>query len=569
MLVRLSQLIWGLPLEDYVSYHGFHGSREKHGTVPRQLASAAVQRISSFAGDLEALYPMKVTQEVSLEMLHDVLIMSHDPETYNIFLYPGLASGCITLMTTMKNGEKASPFSYEYGYLCFRILLFSLGATLLSRLGDHDFKQAIKMMVDPQYDLCLLSDVFSVRVADSLIDIVPMAGQEVNCNCSWILGWSHHESHPPCDRIISPERARVLIEMLWEDRADFLKVMSRTFTPGLAVLAFLNWQYACIEKKSANANHDLLEHTNEIHHRCLLVASTSQDNLMMRVTDQLYVLNGGKNLFQKLDDSRGTLEAYVLRLSSTNLLIYGPVPIVMLSTLLEFVAPNLAMDVEDLLPSVFGATLRRLWESLRGEEFNYDPLVIGVALTFEQFKVMFKSFQERNISRPAIAKILEELFENSFFDLIASLFMLLHPDAEGDRMVENTNFNLIQTTKAMVDELSMATPRELIETHFRNYALSYIKVYYHFDQLYSCIDPKDRIEHPCPRGKHYKACLEMWADLVVILGQDVTIMQVRQRSSVCMYKQCQDPTGLSRLGAIYACPRCFISSYCSTRCQVG
>ncbi|KDN35994.1 hypothetical protein RSAG8_11145, partial [Rhizoctonia solani AG-8 WAC10335] len=499
--------------------------------------------------------------------------MSRDPDTYKIFLSPGLASGCITLMATVEEGGKASPFSYEYGYLCFRLLLFSLGASLLSRSGDRKLEEVVRMMEDPRYAICFIADIFSARIAESLRNLVPLASQQADCD--WILGWGAPGPHPRYDQIISREQTKILFNMLWEDRVNFLRAMFLTFTPGLSVLSFLNWRHTCLEKKSAEANHDLLKRTSEIQWRCLLVTTTNQDGLMIGITDHFcamtkFVPAKGKSMFQKSEDPRGILEAYISRLAPTNLAMYDSLSMAMLPALLELVVPNLGTDVEDLLPTLFEVTLSRLWEALREEECTYDSVIVCIALTLEQFRTMFKTLRAINITRPTIARILEELVQGSLLDFIASLFLLLNPDAEENTREDNTNFNLIQTTKAMIDELGMSSPLDLLKFHFRDYAMSWPRIYDQFDQLRFCTnDPRDLTERHRLRDKHYRACMAMWTDLMEILGQEDNIQQSRELSGACVYDQCQDPGGQGGLGAFYACPRCLASSYCSTRCQIG
>ncbi|CAE6540984.1 unnamed protein product [Rhizoctonia solani] len=435
MLIPVSELLWGQPLERYANTYGILGAmrREIHGNNPRQLARAAVEKICYYAGSHEAsLKPMDVVQKVSLEMLYAVFRMSHDPNTYDLFLSPGLASGCITLMA-VKGDEKASPFRYEYGYLCFRILLFSLGASILTRLGDSHLKVVLKLMEDPRYANCAISDIFSAQTAQLLSERMFSATHEADCD--WILGWESHLSHPRSAQIISRQKAKSLIDVLWEDRVDFLRAMRLTFTPVLAPLLFLNWRYACLENTSASANSDTFRRAREIHWRCLLVVTSNQDNPVRKITDCFCVslrFHPGKRstMFPKSQDSKEILEAYISRLTPTNLAMYDPLFAPTLPPLLDLVTPNFEISVEDLLPTLFGVTINRLWEVLRVDNCTYDDAILPIALTFEQIRVMFKLLREKYITRRTLALILEQLVQRSFLDLIASLFLSLDPDAE-------------------------------------------------------------------------------------------------------------------------------------------
>ncbi|KAH7325415.1 hypothetical protein B0J17DRAFT_224527 [Rhizoctonia solani] len=289
-------------------------------------------------------------------------------------------------MKTIKSDGRSSLFSHEYGFVLFQILLFSLGSSFLSRSGGHNVKNAREMMVDPRYFAAPISDIFFAHVASSLYEVIMEVGPEHQCD--WIFGWGDHARD---DQIISQDQTKSLIDMLWEDRVDFMRAMSSTFTPGLAALSFLNWRYTRLNHKSSRPNHDLLKRTSEIHWHCALITGSSQDSLVMEITDQFCILANlvpakGKSMFQRSEGGRAILEAYISRLTPTNLAMYRPLPITMLPMVLELIVPNLETGVDDLLPSLLKVTLDRLWEVLREEKFTYNPLLACIGLTLEQIR---------------------------------------------------------------------------------------------------------------------------------------------------------------------------------------
>ncbi|KAJ1300873.1 hypothetical protein OPQ81_002511 [Rhizoctonia solani] len=538
MLVPLSQFIWGRPLEQYVGSYGLGVAqpRATHSTTARRLADAAVKRICHYDGASGAsLRPLVVTQDVTIGSLDAVLRMSHDPGAYHIFLTPKLAGGCIALMSTIKSGQKSSPFSYEYGYLCFRILSFSLCVSLLFRSGESNLRSTIKLLEDPRYVTCLASDILSAQVARALHDAI--MEDDAVYGCDWIIGRGASKSRPRYDPLLSPEQNQKLVDMIWEDRVDFLRVMTLTFTPELAGLMFLNWRYACREHKPEKPNYDLLRRTSEIHWRCMLITPTNQDILVIKIADRFSVMSNHlpgreKSLFQKSEGSRDILEAYISRLAPTNLIMYDPVPIVMLTLLLEIVVPNLEPGLDTLFPTLFRVTIVRLWEALRGEQFMYQPLVVGIALIFEHFKAMFRSLGESEINRSTVARILEVLDKEGFLDLIASLLVSLDPNAEEDTPEDNTNFNIRNTIRTMVDQLGLMAPPDLLQLYFQDYAANWPKIYNHFQQLrFGVDDPADQTEGRRRRNKHYDACMELWLESSETLEQMDNIQQIRKIST--------------------------------------
>jgi hypothetical protein len=136
-----------------------------------------------------------------------------------------------TLLTLPK------PFSYEYGYLCFKIFTISLGICLLER--SHKLETTITdMMSEPKADLLL---VLSLHVSLLVCDEIRAAGGGDRCDL--ILGWVRLDDHGQQDSLVPKSDVTSLLTLLWNDRKFFLKALISTHSPGLSAVIFLLWRY--------------------------------------------------------------------------------------------------------------------------------------------------------------------------------------------------------------------------------------------------------------------------------------------------------------------------------------
>jgi hypothetical protein len=66
--------------------------------------------------------------------------------------------------------------------------------------------------------------------------------------------------------------------------------------------------------------------------------------------------------------------------------MYAPLPVTAIPLLLRLVVPHVEPGTEDLLPSLFGLSIARLWNAVLNKETNDDTLVDGIRITFAHFR---------------------------------------------------------------------------------------------------------------------------------------------------------------------------------------
>ncbi|CAE6487845.1 unnamed protein product [Rhizoctonia solani] len=567
MLARTHQPhpLWGRPLGSYTdTYQLSAARREIHGTMPRVLANAAATQIGACANLIYTRSSTNTSEPVTFQTLETIAKMADDLDTYKHFLSPRLMDGCIALMQTVKVSGKTSPFSYEYGYLCFRIFLFSLGTYML--LASDGLEFAIdNMFRSPEIESPL---VFSSHVA-SVVQVQSQRATQ-GLDCDSILGWGLSDNKP----LVSPEHAKALIEILWDDRANMLKALMSTYTPALSGLLFLMWRYIYLDasrRKPPKPDMDLVKRITEIHFRCMLVATSDQGGPLVRIGDDLCELmeitsGEGIMMFSKSNDSQTIFEAYIKLLDPVDTRIYAPPNILMITILLELLVSNMGPGLEAFLPSVFVVTTGRFWRAWLGKEESQTMLLGSIGMMLEHFKSLLQTNSRSSVLSHSVQKdILESFAKSDVLDLVAAAMLSLNPNAD-----ENLNFNLWKIVQTTFEKIGACHTPALLEECFRDYAVDWLKVQHQFIIRGTCMEIHNRQNTAGQRRKkHYEACNGVWDLMARMLRQKESIERARKSGTGCMFLRCQDPIGINSKPSNFACSKCKAVPYCSRRCQSG
>jgi hypothetical protein len=114
----------------------------------------------------------------------------------------------------------------------------------------------------------------------------------------------------------------------------------------------------------------------------------------------------------------------------------------------------------------------------------------------------------------------------------------------------------------MFSQLAKTMPRQVLESHFRDYVPEWLKYKRHLFSLGYCITDDPRAD------LHYRGCYDTWISMARSLGLENDIRQAERLKVGCFYARCPNPAGISGLGARFACDSCGAAAYCEKRCQV-
>ncbi|KAF8704760.1 hypothetical protein RHS03_05823, partial [Rhizoctonia solani] len=507
------------------------------------IAATASLRLGELSDSISSLDPAQIVEQVNVTTLESILKMAEDVDTYQYFKSQRLIGGCIALMQKIKVEEKSS------GSAELRV----------RRIMQQNTRQT------PGIECPL---VLSSHVAQIVRQEIHAASQGLECDS--MLGWGTSEDHP----LASDEHVKALVQMLRDDRANLLRVLSSAYSPAISGLSFLLWRYIYLDAQrrfrdgSERGSPDipLIKRIMEIHFGCALVVTSDQGEPMLSIADELCELLGitpgeGDRLFPRSpdpDDSRMIFEAYVSRLAPPDTRIYAPVSVMLAIILPELVVANMRPGLEGLLSTVFQVTVERFWNAWNQREELETMLIGSTGMMFEHIKSLLQPTLRTSVLSPSVQKdILEAFVKGDLADLAGSVLFALNANAIENTPDSDTNYNLMKTIQTTFDTIGTTHTAAILEKCFRDYAPDWIKVQRPFVVCGMCMDlhtDRDRTVTTTPSAA---------------LRLKDQIARVRRAWNGCVFLRCQDPIGIDRRGVAYACSECKALSYCSVRCQAG
>ncbi|CAE6417396.1 unnamed protein product [Rhizoctonia solani] len=278
---------WGLKhFESLRSYH-MDTADQVIKLTPSVWAAAqqAINAVSRVAESHTKEDIVKMANQVNLKMLYRILTLMHSMEGMcRLAEYPSVITGCIKLLSTVQ----PTPFSYEYGYLCYNILELTLGACFFSRSqGSEMMWMTLSMGVMPDYPPVM---EFSEHIDGAVEQEIQFMVEENEPEYTdWTLGWADFPGQPTKAPLVSLSDAHSLLLSLWGDRRSFFGLIATTFTPCMTVIAHLLWRfvrYECVVKKKPPS--ELVVPFTEILWRFMLGAGSGQQETLIYLLDQIH-----------------------------------------------------------------------------------------------------------------------------------------------------------------------------------------------------------------------------------------------------------------------------------------
>ncbi|EUC55420.1 hypothetical protein RSOL_115360 [Rhizoctonia solani AG-3 Rhs1AP] len=259
-----------------------------------------------------------------------------------------LVAGCVELLLCVK----PSPFYYEYGYLCFRIMIISLNACLL-KYANH---------LDPNF--ALLKDGFEhskASISFLWIACASFLTIELTGSARQILGLYVGPPSKWNITLLEKHKLESLLDILYVDRKNFTIALKGTRSLGLSGFMYVLWKFVETERTSMN-NYEqkLLGPYNQILHRYYLVLpkfkyELEATQLVCRLVDMppcTLKPDGPVDL----EDSKNVVRSYIQHLEHTN-----EIDIPQYLRFMAFFEPFMILGCEDLITGAFKATMQAVW----------------------------------------------------------------------------------------------------------------------------------------------------------------------------------------------------------------
>ncbi|CAE6414596.1 unnamed protein product [Rhizoctonia solani] len=439
---------WGPPLEEYALRYT-KASIMARETLEEDIMNSArecIQTITAISKEEDQVKLDLLASKVSLEMLHSLLLLYLSCHGVIYLAQPSLVSGCIKLMRTIKVDDMISPFSYEYGYICFNIAKMALGVCLIEKFNGQNIIELIesirgdyKTKDNPSILTEFLSVLFVQETAKSL---------KGDPRCDWIFGWSNppvHGGHPKL--IVSESDALDLMDILWNDRKLFLKTLLSAYTPGASIMILLIWQRMLRNGLQSDLAGRIpqIESFLDLSWRFSLVATPCDYGLVIRMGNSA-MFHYAKLAASAVDapDSRTIINAYIQGIPVIqDTLFYRQTATAIYPHLPRFVMCNILPGTEHIFPALIETMLSRMWEMILWEDIHHLFSALDIIISGVDDLLLF--LQLHAPPAPVMQLVLEELAEQDLLGLVGFAVNRLDPSRQSNPVVMHygtpLNFN--------------------------------------------------------------------------------------------------------------------------------
>ncbi|CUA68409.1 Mixed-amyrin synthase [Pisum sativum] [Rhizoctonia solani] len=519
----------------------------KRGTL-RELALGAIQEIRNLADvNVDQRTYTDIISGISLEKLKAVLAIAHFRGGLDNFTSPKLIAGCIELMSSVQ----PSPFLYEYGYVCFRLLNIALSACLIKRACES--KETFTV---PKKD-------FLNNSASALWDICAFViSEELSGNTGISSGVPHSKSLGYWTApLLEKSRLDRLLTMLHADQQNFTVALTETKTLGLSGLIYVLWKF--VESEEVDMDRSLHQEWILRPFLCILFRywlAMPHFNYEFQAMRRIYfpkdpslIITYGQPI--NLEDSINVIRAY-----STLLESHESIELMDCGKIMSFITPFVTIGCEDLVPDMFMATIRVLWKRLLVPKSEAHHIVMSFVGLMEGFiKILTRLRVSSADTRPWTTKLARIFVDNDVLDLVLRLTLI----TPTQMLADPTDYRAIMiqpkyVTRALVSIVRML-PNQYLVRCFRESAAFYDWKFYleHFELCTS----RDPMRKAYPMENACNTLLVQLCDELLGKAWSKKISAARP-SGTCNYPRCPSPfgaefTSFESLGALY----------CSTRCQ--
>ncbi|CAE6477875.1 unnamed protein product [Rhizoctonia solani] len=507
----------------------------------------ALQKISRLSSESYTLVQTDLGKEINITILQAAFLLARGPRTIHHLANPPVLKSCIRLMKTVEGlpPTEITPFSHEYGYLCFKLFIVVLNVCLLERWDK--LEEVLTLCKDKELAV-------HVYISDMVAFIVGKQFEALKSGegCDWVLGWSASANGRRQPTLLPLSDISTLFNLIWDDRKKFL-LSQAPFTrkvTGLSGLMFVFSRYIAHERKK-NLEWKLLQgKLYEIALRYALVADARQRRATVDVIDANKCTGDWYNTPKHIDteDSRLILGAYIQTLTRDEEIhetLHPPV-------LLRLVALSVNDSTQELLPEVVRWTIEYGWRmflSLDDEEDN-----------FEMFIKFFMSAFSYLLSPPlhppvrliplTQTKVIEVMRKKGLLDWIARALIQLRP---GTTYAESeANGDVHESLILFGKSLTEVVPQRELERCFGQYVPEWWKVHRYFASI-----PAGRSSD---HRDHYEHCGHAWLKVAELLGLEPAIDEYASENYY-------NGEAARSSGARFGCTGCIHTWYCDDRCK--
>ncbi|KAG8708840.1 hypothetical protein FRC11_006140, partial [Ceratobasidium sp. 423] len=345
---------------------------------------------------------------------------------------PLVVRGCIKLMKSISRFGRCSPFSYEYGHLCFRILLVAFDYCVLRLSSSHE----CWMTETTQPENQLLKEGVAPRLSQAVSKVIDecLVKDNVEYYSKFIvlLPWTDAYTGP----LVRPHDIRVLTQILEGDRKHFLIFIRSNYSLRPSALLYTMFQ-VMHRTPPTSENRPFVQGFLHVYTRTLLLAPGDAFRRGWQHQYLMHLLEEYESIRQPLDaeDSKLVLRAYTDRLTvlSDDSSLHPRATSTLAVELLQFVLPLISDGSEALIPPTIRATLRSMWEDWGDDHSRVTPAVVKACTQLmEHIKRLFDLLVERiEVTRgPIMKQAVDVIFDENLVGLFVTILSHICPNDE-------------------------------------------------------------------------------------------------------------------------------------------
>ncbi|CAE7167882.1 unnamed protein product [Rhizoctonia solani] len=373
------------------------------------------------------------TSRITLPLLESLLDYTMFPSSLPMLGNPMVIRGCIKLLKSITRSGKCSPFSYEYGHLCFRVLLISYDYCVLKISDRHDGWMTEAAQPENQLLKGGLAPMLSNTVSELIEGRVIVVDGDFYSGFALSRTWGDSHTGP----LVEPEYVRLLTQVLDEDRNNFMIFMRSNYS--LKLTAIVSVMFQVLQRTPpTRENLVFIQEFSRVYRRCLLFAPGDpsswgwQHQFAMAVTGKLPLAK------QKLDaeESKTLLRVYTDRLTVlSDSSLYPRATSLFAVEHLGYIVPLLGDGCEELIPPAIHATVGCMCQDMGDNPMADvpDEVLDACIRLFEHFKTLFELLAKRiQVTRgPILTAAMDAILKGKAGSLAPRLLFKLSPNRKG------------------------------------------------------------------------------------------------------------------------------------------
>ncbi|KAL5637598.1 hypothetical protein ACGC1H_004120 [Rhizoctonia solani] len=523
-------------------------------------------------------------------LLSDVLSLLERPKELHILDETMLLSRCMSTLrgyTDDSDPQAVKLFSYELGFLCFRVISLLLHVGILAH--TNTFGAFLKKIGDSSNP-----HEVSVALHDFVMNLMHESKEQPKPR-DWLLGILTSRSGGrmflrTVGGFINTD-VNFFLNVLWQDRKTFLEICTSRLTPGWGLVVLLIGEHVQWASESG-VQYSNLEQWERLQNLCFRYSFAASPSELKYLED--FCLKAGayqpdpddddedeyyETALVDTRDARVMLQAYLTRISSTVRVPLVPLPPGLALQLIGFFRQPIFLDMADLMPPLIKTSCVWIWKRLDESTHklphpSQDSILNRYTIrTFDLIGRLYSQY----LSAPTttITSFTKALAESDFVNLFDKLLLLsLSEGSDISKLASGEDKSLDQLSESedpnglgrdwsrLVHKAifmcmsygSNAKPSNGVISHFYQ---DWLKIWRCFDANF----PQHHVASTFFEGQINKCKLA-----AVALGTSFSYADRKTRTNIeCAYPRCPGAAVEDDLQG--ACGGCFVVPYCSRLCQ--